>query len=165
VKRFSLKIGATDFPSARKVHTHPIPTLGGLAIFFSFIVGVIVLQPVSEYHLAILTGAAVMLALGIFDDLYNLTARSKFTIQLLAAVLVVFWGGLQVAFINLPFGGQVEFGLFSPVITILWIDGITNAINLIDGLDGLAAGVSAIALITIAGMALIMGNVYVATLS
>lgn len=165
VKWFSIKIGATDFPSARKVHIQPIPTLGGLAIFFSFLVGVLILQPVNEHHLAILVGAAVLIILGVFDDLYNLTARAKFIIQLLVALLVVFGGGLQVEFINLPFGGQVEFGWLSPVITVLWIVGITNAINLIDGLDGLAAGVSAIALITIAGMALIMGNVYVATLS
>src|SRR5699024_7870459 len=85
--------------------------------------------------------------------------------QLLVAVIVVFWGGLQVDFINLPFGGQDEFGFLSSVITILWIVGITNAINIIDGLDGLAAGVSSVAVFTVSGMAVIMGNVYVATIA
>ena len=72
------------------------------------------------------------------------------------------WGGVQVEFINLPFSdGILEFGFLSVPITILWIVGITNAINLIDGLDGLAAGVSSIALITISGMAILFGNPFV----
>lgn len=163
--KLSLKIDATDKPNFRKVHTDPIPTLGGLAIFCSFLIGLLILQPASKYHLSIICGATVILVLGVLDDLYNLSAKLKFGIQILAAMLVVFWGGLQVEFINLPFGGQVEFGLLSSLVTILWIVGVTNAINLIDGLDGLAAGVSSIALLTIAGMAVIMGNVYVATLA
>jgi UDP-GlcNAc:undecaprenyl-phosphate GlcNAc-1-phosphate transferase len=74
---------------------------------------------------------------------------------------VVFIGGIQVTFINLPFGGQLELGFLSIPLTLLWIIGITNAINLIDGLDGLAAGVCSIALITITWMAYTMGDVYV----
>lgn len=165
VKKISLKLDATDKPNVRKVHTEPIPTLGGLAIYFSFLIGLLILQPTSEYHVSIVCGATIILILGVCDDLYNLSPKVKFSFQLLAALLVVFWGGLQVEFINLPFGGQVEFGLLSSIVTILWIVGITNAINLIDGLDGLAAGVSSIALLTIAGMAVIMGNVYVATVA
>ncbi|MGM8366165.1 glycosyltransferase family 4 protein [Virgibacillus sp. W0181] len=163
--KFSLKINATDKPNHRKVHKDPIPTLGGLAIFTSFLIGILILQPVSNYHLSIVFGAFLIIALGILDDLYNLSPKVKIIVQLAAAFLVVFWGGLQVEFINLPFGGQVQFGILSTVITILWIVGITNAINLIDGLDGLAAGVSTIALFTIAGMAIIMGDVYVATMA
>src|SRR5699024_7261937 len=95
---------------------------------------------------------------------YDLSAKTKFIGQIVAAVLVVFWGGLQVEFINLPFGGQVEFGFLSSVVTIFWIVGITNAINLIDGLDGLAAGICSIALVTISGMVIVMGDIYVATI-
>jgi UDP-GlcNAc:undecaprenyl-phosphate GlcNAc-1-phosphate transferase len=90
-----------------------------------------------------------------------LSAKYKLIGQLTAALTVIFVGDLQVVFINLPFGRQLEFGFLSIPFTILWIVGITNAINLIDGLDGLAAGVSSIALITISGMALIQGNLYV----
>src|SRR5699024_7205223 len=165
VVRYSKKMNATDQPNHRKMHKTPIPTLGGLAIFISFFAGLMILQPSSEYHLAIIIGAVIIILLGYFDDLYNLSAKFKFFIQLAVAVMIVFWGGIHVEFINLPFGGQVNFGFLSSVITILWIVGVTNAINLIDGLDGLAAGVSSIALMTIAGMAVIMGDVYVATLA
>lgn len=165
VIRFSKKVNATDKPDHRKMHKLPIPTLGGLAIFISFFAGLMILQPTSSYHLAIVIGAVIIILLGYFDDLYNLSAKIKFVIQLAVAIMIVAWGGLQVDFINLPFGGQVNFGLLSSVVTVLWIVGVTNAINLIDGLDGLAAGVSSIALMTIAGMAVIMGDVYVATLA
>lgn len=165
VIRYSKKMNATDKPNPRKVHKAPIPTLGGLAIFISFFAGLLIIQPSSSYHVAIIVGAVVIVLLGYFDDLYNLAARFKFIVQLAVAIMIVGWGGLQVDFINLPFGGQVNFGLLSSVVTILWIVGITNAINLIDGLDGLAAGVSSIALVTIGGMAIITGDVYVATLA
>ena len=99
------------------------------------------------------------------DDKYQLTPKVKWIGQLIAAFTVVL-GGLQVEFINLPFGGQLEFGfILSIVFTVLWIVGITNAINFIDGLDGLAAGISAIALFTISVMAIVMGNLYVLTMS
>lgn len=159
------KRNITDKPNQRKVHSNPVPTMGGLAIFASFLLGLLILQPSSVYHSAIICGAFLIIGLGILDDLFCLSPKVKFAIQLLAASLVIFWGGLQVEFINLPFGGRIEFGLFSSVITMLWIVGITNAINFIDGLDGLAAGVSAIALMTIAIMAIAIGDLYVATMA
>lgn len=155
----------TDKPNHRKVHTAPIPTSGGLAIFLSFAVGLLILRPDDTYHAFIIGGGIVIVLLGFFDDVYDLSAKFKFFVQLAVASTIVLWGGLQVEFINLPFGGQVEFGFLSSVITIFWIVGVTNAMNLIDGLDGLAAGVSSIALVTIAGMAAIMGNVYVFTMA
>ncbi|TQS71256.1 undecaprenyl/decaprenyl-phosphate alpha-N-acetylglucosaminyl 1-phosphate transferase [Ornithinibacillus gellani] len=155
----------TDLPNNRKVHKDPIPTLGGIAIFISFIIGLIITQPEGKYHVAILAGAVIVLIVGILDDLFELSPKAKLIGQLLAAGVVVFGGGLQVEFINLPFGGQVEFGILSTVFTILWIVGITNAINLIDGMDGLAGGVSAIALLTIAAMAMIISHVYVFTMA
>ncbi|WP_229683109.1 MraY family glycosyltransferase [Virgibacillus oceani] len=163
--KVSLKMKATDKPNHRKVHTDPIPTLGGLAIFFSFLIGLVILQPSNEYHLAIICGGFLIIVLGFLDDLFDISPKVKFLVQIVAALLVVFWGGLQVEFINLPFGGQIEFGFLSSIVTVFWIVGITNAINLIDGLDGLAAGVSSIALFTISGMAIIMGDIYVATMA
>ncbi|GGK01580.1 undecaprenyl-phosphate alpha-N-acetylglucosaminyl 1-phosphate transferase [Lentibacillus kapialis] len=163
--RFSKRLNATDKPNHRKVHAAPVPTLGGLAIFASFLIGLLILQPAGEYHLAIIIGGFAMIGLGFIDDMFDVSAKAKFIIQLGVAVFIVFWGGLQVEFINLPFGGEIEFGFLSSVVTILWIVGVTNAINLIDGLDGLAAGVSAIALFTLGVMAVIMNDVYVATMA
>lgn len=162
VKKLAFLIGATDKPNRRKVHQSTMPRLGGLAIFISFIVGMVILQPKNPASTAILIGCIIIVITGICDDLFELPAKYKLIGQLAAAFTVVFLGDLQVFFINLPFGGQLEFGYLSIPFTIFWIVGITNAINLIDGLDGLAAGVSSIALVTISGMALIQGSLYVA---
>ncbi|MCX8047607.1 MAG: undecaprenyl/decaprenyl-phosphate alpha-N-acetylglucosaminyl 1-phosphate transferase [Anoxybacillus gonensis] len=160
VKWLAFRVGATDKPNQRKVHQKIMPRLGGLAIFISFIVGYFVLQPASPYATAIVIGATIIVLTGMLDDIYELPPKWKLLGQIIAAIVVVY-GGIRVDFINLPFGGHLQFGLLSIPITMLWIIGITNAINLIDGLDGLAAGVSSIALVTIAGMAATMGNTYV----
>ncbi|MCQ6276838.1 undecaprenyl/decaprenyl-phosphate alpha-N-acetylglucosaminyl 1-phosphate transferase [Bacillus sp. V3B] len=161
VIKLAFKIGATDRPNHRKVHQKIMPRLGGLAIYISFLLGVFIFDPSKEYHPYILLGSFVIIITGILDDIFELTAKIKFFAQIIAALIVVMGGGIQVEFINLPFGGQVDFGFLSIPFTIFWIVAVTNAINLIDGLDGLAAGVSSIALVTIAGMAIIMGDTYV----
>ncbi|TYR76001.1 undecaprenyl/decaprenyl-phosphate alpha-N-acetylglucosaminyl 1-phosphate transferase [Rossellomorea vietnamensis] len=164
VKKFAIAIGATDKPNHRKVHQKIMPRLGGLAIFLSFLVGYLLWMPTEEYALPILVGALIIIITGVFDDKFELSAKTKLLGQLAAALTVVLWGGAKVEFINLPFGGMIEFGYLSIPLTILWIVGVTNAINLIDGLDGLAAGVSSIALISISGMAIVMGDMFVATM-
>ncbi|MDG5471580.1 MraY family glycosyltransferase [Jeotgalibacillus sp. ET6] len=162
VKKFAIAIGATDTPDARKVHKKIMPRMGGLAIFFSFIIALIVTQPAGQYTWPIVVGASIIILTGALDDRFQLSPKLKVLGQVIAALTVILWGGVQVEFINLPFGGRLEFGYLAIPLTLLWIIGITNAINLIDGLDGLAAGVSSIALITISGMAIIMGDTYVA---
>ncbi|MFJ5713611.1 glycosyltransferase family 4 protein [Neobacillus sp. NPDC093127] len=165
VKKLAFKIGATDKPNHRKVHQKIMPRLGGLAIYLSFIIGMLVLRPEDPYALSIIIGSIIIVITGILDDMIELSAKVKLIAQIAAAAIVVIWGGVHVQFINLPFGGHIEFGYLSIPLTIIWIVGITNAINLIDGLDGLAAGVSSIALITISGMAIIMGDGYVTAVS
>ncbi|MCM3704266.1 undecaprenyl/decaprenyl-phosphate alpha-N-acetylglucosaminyl 1-phosphate transferase [Cytobacillus firmus] len=165
VKKLALKIGATDRPNHRKIHQKVMPRLGGLAIYISFLLGMLIFQPDKEYHIPILAGSLLIVILGALDDKYELSARIKLIVQIAAALIVVLWGGVDVNSINTPFGGKIEFGYFAIPITVLWIVGVTNAINLIDGLDGLAAGVSSIALITISSMAIIMGNTYVIAVS
>ncbi|MGG5255335.1 glycosyltransferase family 4 protein [Neobacillus sp. SM06] len=164
IKKFAYIIGATDRPNIRKVHKSLMPRLGGLAIYLGFLTGVLFLKPENQYSGSIMVGSVIVVLTGVLDDVFELSAKLKFIMQFIAGFIVVIYGGLQVNFINLPFGGMLEFGLFSIPFTILWIIGITNAINLIDGLDGLAAGVSSIALIAISGMAMIMGNLYVVTI-
>ncbi len=163
VKKLAIKIGAVDKPNKRKIHMKLMPRLGGLAIYISFIVGVLILRPDSPHSFPILLGSLIIVITGVVDDIKELSPRVKLLGQLLSAIVVVV-GGIHVEFINLPFGGQLEFGIFSIPLTILWIVGVTNAINLIDGLDGLAAGVSSIALFTISGMAIIMSDPYVTIL-
>ncbi|CAM5191264.1 UDP-GlcNAc:undecaprenyl-phosphate GlcNAc-1-phosphate transferase OS=Ureibacillus acetophenoni OX=614649 GN=SAMN05877842_101160 PE=4 SV=1 [Ureibacillus acetophenoni] len=158
VKRLAFKIGAVDAPNHRKVHSRIMPRLGGLAIYLSFVIGLLILRPESEYTIAIVLAATIIIITGILDDMYEISAKAKMLGQLVAALIIVFYGDIQIDMINLPFGGEMDFGLLSIPLTILWIVGITNAINLIDGLDGLAAGVSTIALITLSTMAFIMGN-------
>ena len=165
VKRLAFRIGAVDAPNYRKVHARIMPRLGGLAIFGAFLIGIAVLRPGSENSeqlLAIILGATVIVITGVLDDMYEITAKAKMLGQFLAAGIIVFYGGIQIEFINLPFDeGTLAFGILSIPFTIIWIVGITNAINLIDGLDGLAAGVSTIALLTLAAMAFIMGDGFV----
>ncbi|QHE53609.1 glycosyltransferase family 4 protein [Pontibacillus sp. HMF3514] len=161
VKKLAVKIGATDQPNHRKVHKKLMPRLGGLAIFLSFIIGILLFFPDSGYTWPVVIGSTIIIITGILDDMRELSPKLKIAGQLAAATVVVV-GGVQVEFINLPFMEQkLEFGYLSIPITIVWIIAITNAINLIDGLDGLAAGVSAIALLTISGMAITMGNSFV----
>ncbi len=173
VKKVAFLIGATDQPNQRKVHQKIMPRLGGLAIFISFLIGVLLIQPDDSYlvsvlnlsgsgiHLPIILGSIIIILTGAFDDVKEISPRVKLLGQIIAALIVVVVGDLRLEFINLPFGGELNFGFLSIPITMIWIIGITNAINLIDGLDGLAAGVSTIALFTIAGMAYTMGNSYV----
>lgn len=160
VKKFAIKIGATDKPNQRKVHNKIMPRLGGLAIYISFMLGFVILQPESDIVWPLIIGSSIIILTGFLDDLYELSAKWKLLGQIMAALVIVIFG-IDVEFINLPFGGQLELGYFAIPLTVLWIVGITNAINLIDGLDGLAAGVSSIALITISVMAFIMGDMFV----
>lgn len=164
VKRFAYKIGAVDYPNSRKIHQNFMPRLGGLSIFISFLIGILLLQPNNPYAPFILLGSIIIILTGVFDDIKGLSAKAKLVGQITAAILVVIVGGLRINFINLPFGGQFYFESLSIPFTIFWIVGITNSINLIDGLDGLAAGVSSIALFVISVMAIIMGNTYVSTI-
>ncbi|MHA6258279.1 glycosyltransferase family 4 protein [Sporosarcina sp. CAU 1771] len=161
VRKFAFRIGAVDKPNYRKVHASIMPRIGGLAIFGAFLIGYFVLRPQDEHSTGILIGALIIIVTGFLDDMFEITAKAKMFGQLLAALVVVIWGGLQIEVLNLPLIGVLDFGYLSIPITIIWIIGITNAINLIDGLDGLAAGVSTIALITIAVMAIIMADPFV----
>ena len=164
VKRLAFRLGAVDAPNYRKVHARIMPRLGGLAIYFAFIIGFFFLKFMTgfktpEYAYAILIAATIIVITGIIDDMREISAKAKLLGQIVAACIVVFGGGIQMSSINLPFGdGILDFGWLSIPLTIIWIVGVTNAVNLIDGLDGLAAGVSTIALATLAVMAMLMQN-------
>jgi len=151
VKRLARRLKAVDPPSDRRVHWREVPTLGGLAVALPLYVGVglLYLWPnvISERFFsavhnvqALLLGGALILLLGVYDDIRGANASMKFSFQILAGVAVCALSG-PIRFVSLPLIGDVELGLAAVPVTVFWIVAITNAFNLIDGIDGLAAGV------------------------
>ncbi len=141
VKKLAIYIGAVDKPDARKVHTRIMPRLGGLAIFLATTIGLFIFTNTGFYPMYwMLLGSVVIVIIGVLDDMKPMSAKAKLLGQILAAMIVVY-GGIRIDFINIPFMDEaIYFGKWSWVISILWIVGITNALNLIDGLDGLLLG-------------------------
>lgn len=167
MKKLAKKIGAIDIPKdKRRMHTDSVPLIGGLAIFLGFLVSTVFFAEIDIKIIAILSGALIMVVLGVFDDKYALGAKFKLMIQIIAAAIPVI-AGVRIERIILPFlkSGGIEFGWLAYPITILWIVALTNAVNLIDGLDGLAAGVSAIASFSMFLIALMQGNYVIAVMS
>ncbi|MCH4984867.1 undecaprenyl/decaprenyl-phosphate alpha-N-acetylglucosaminyl 1-phosphate transferase [Macrococcoides goetzii] len=158
--KFSHVVGALDKPNFRKVHTKPVSVLGGVVILISFLIGIWIGHPVEPEIKPIIIGAVLINMLGIIDDLFDLSAIVKLIGQIGVALIVVMHG-ITLDLITLPFGVVIEFGYLSIPMTILWIVAVTNAINLVDGLDGLAAGVSMIALGTIGFIAILQQNIFI----
>ena len=148
IKKVALHVNAMDIPNGRKVHTAPMPRLGGLGIYMGFLLGYILFGEMSIRMNAILIGSIVIIITGIVDDINPIPAKVKFLFQIIAASVVAFYGDILLRDLS-AFGLYLDFGIFSYPITILFIVGIINCINLIDGLDGLAAGLSSIYFLTI----------------
>lgn len=154
IKRLALRYNVVDRPdNIRKTHLETTPSMGGLAIFLGAAVGFLYLNPDNEHIGAIILGAFIILLTGLLDDIYNLKPQQKLVGQLTAAIIAVS-SGLIIETLTIPFLGSVSLSYFGYVVTVLWIVGASNAINLIDGLDGLASGVSTIALGSILVMAI-----------
>ena len=144
VRVLAYKIGAVDVPKDnRRMHKKPMPLLGGLSIFLGFSISSLIFCDITPAMIAAWFGGLLIITIGILDDKYALNAWIKLLGQIAAAMIAVGPGGVQIDHINL-FGRYIHFGAIAIPITVLWIVGMTNAINLIDGLDGLACGVSAI---------------------
>ena len=145
VKNFAEKIGAMDVPKdGRRVHDHPIPRMGGLAIIMGFVLAVLLFVPVSDKVYGIVIGSFIIAGMGFVDDIVSLKPSVKFAIQIFAALVCVRFG-LVIDAISWPTQeAYILLGWWAKPLTMLWIVLCTNAINLIDGLDGLAVGVSAI---------------------
>lgn len=163
IKKIALKLNVVDIPNHRKIHTTPTPLLGGLAIFIGFFVGLLYLRPMHDHYFEIMLGALVIIITGILDDKFDLRPVIKFGGQVIAATFLIS-SGLIIEKFTLPVIGVVDLGVFSVLITILWVVGITNAVNFMDGLDGLATGISTIAISTMLIMAIIDMQVFAAYL-
>lgn len=151
VRALAFKIGATDKPDARRVNTEVMPTIGGLAIFLSFVISSLIIfrdYIAVSYILPIIIGAGIIIITGIIDDTRELSPKMKLVGIIAAACVIYFFADIKMADFTVPFFGTINLGWLSFPVTIIWIMAITNAVNLIDGLDGLASGVSMIALST-----------------
>lgn len=152
IKLLARKVGAMDVPKdERRMHHRPIPRMGGLAIFLGFIVSFLIFGEINREIQGILLGAVIIIILGVLDDILTLKALPKFLVQLVAAVIVVLHGCCIEHFLGFSLPAWLSYP-----ISVIWIVAITNAVNFIDGLDGLAAGVSAISAGTMLVVALLL---------
>ena len=170
VRRFAFKIGAIDIPKDnRRMHKKPTPRIGGLAIIFGFTVATLCFAQPSRQLYGTHAGAAIIAVMGVIDDCKNLPAKLKFVIQIIAALVVVFAGDIKIdVFTNPNFLSDNPYWVLpewlSVTLTVIWIVFITNAVNFIDGLDGLAAGVSAIMSISLVFISIRVGEYSIAIL-
>jgi UDP-GlcNAc:undecaprenyl-phosphate GlcNAc-1-phosphate transferase len=159
VRRFCLKKGFVDIPNERKVHKDPIPRLGGVAIWLCTILTFIILvfinwnYPYGNGLSGILVGGSIMFLLGLVDDVYDLSPKFKLVVQV-GAALIAYLLGVKIEILFNPFGPAFSLGILSLPVTLVWLVGLSNAMNFIDGVDGLAGGVSTICAITLCVVAI-----------
>ena len=163
VKKLAFKIGAVDVPKDnRRMHKKPIPRLGGLAIVIAFLLCTFLFVKLEKQMQGILLGAIIILVVGVLDDCMALPALPKFFAQIAAATIVVMHG-CEIRYLTNPFSEvPIDLGWLAGPVTVFWIVLMTNAINFIDGLDGLAVGVSGISTATMLVIAMLLGEEAVA---
>ncbi len=166
---FSKKKGLVDNPGERKIHEHPVSRLGGVSIWTSTILTFLLLIVLSFYPKGsllsgILLGGSLMFFLGLIDDIYCLNAKFKLLIQISIAT-IVFLLGIRIDTLYNPFGDLIQLNLIiSYIITIMWIVGISNAVNFIDGIDGLAGSIITISAVTLGVISVSMAPTNVSSL-
>ena len=163
VKKLAFRIGAVDVPKDnRRMHKKPIPRLGGLAIVIAFLLCTFLFVKLEKQMQGILLGAIIILVVGVLDDCLALPALPKFFAQIAAGTIVVLHG-CSIRYVTNPFSVvPFDLGWLAGPVTVFWIVLMTNAVNFIDGLDGLAVGVSGISTATMLVIALLLGEESVA---
>lgn len=158
VRKMAIHVGSFDKPNKRRVNKSPMPTMGGLAIFFSFMLGYMLYAQTMTLMLPILMGSILIVIIGIIDGINPVKAKYKLIVELIAACIIVFYGNIYIDEVTI-FGLNFELPMIvGTAFSIVFIVAITNAINLIDGLDGLASGISAIYFLTISIIAFILNQ-------
>lgn len=143
----AVRIGAMDVPDARKVHFSPVPRLGGAAVYLAFMAAVIRNQQFSREICGIMLGGTIIFVLGFFDDWKGLSARTRLFWQVAAALVVTFFG------LHLSLPGNIPFGMtIATVLSVIWLVGIVNAFNFMDGIDGLASTMGAVCALLFLGI-------------
>jgi UDP-GlcNAc:undecaprenyl-phosphate GlcNAc-1-phosphate transferase len=174
-RRLAFRLGAVGAPGGRNVHARGIPRLGGLALAVGWSISVLAMLRVGGFSSAtlgphatqlfgIIAGGIALCVIGAVDDIRGLRAVHKLAAQVVVATLA-YACGFHIDAITLPVVGTLSMGAFALPVTVVWIVGITNAVNLIDGLDGLAAGVGFFGALTSFVIAYVSGNSFVALLS
>ena len=163
VMKIGAKLGIVAHKNKRTVHKVEVPRIGGYAIYISSLIGMVIFLKTDPQINAILIASFLVFFIGLFDDVHDLSPKTKLIVELIAALIVILYGdiylkGFDFLPANLP-------PILPGAITVLWIVGITNAINLIDGLDGLSSGISIIVLFTISITSLTSGRTDIASLS
>ncbi len=164
IKKLAHAAGVIDEPNERKVHTERVPRMGGLAMFFGCMVTFLIFLNGFEQFRGIFLGMVIIVIVGIIDDSLGLEPKLKFFGQVVAALAAMTMSGVNIDFLGGVLGSNYSLGFLSWPLTILWIVGITNAINLSDGLDGLASGISLIAFTSFGILAYQRGDYAIFTL-
>jgi len=172
IRRLSGKLNIYAKHSDRTMHVGQIPKLGGAAILFALYLGILFLlifdktifDGNNRYLLSLVTGSFLLFLLGAFDDKYDLNCNIKLLVEFVVAILAVY-AGWRIEVLLLPGAYELELGIWTYPVSVLWIAGIINAINLIDGLDGLASGIIIVILFTSAAIAALFGNFLVVSLA
>lgn len=162
VKKFAIKFNIMDIPDDnRRIHNKPIPLLGGLAIYFSFVITLIFNKGnLTNSEVGLILGSTIIVIGGFIDDKYDIRPWCKLLFQTLSAFVLIYFG-VKITVVTNPFSSIYQFvnvGYMYIPLTVIWVVGITNAMNLIDGLDGLAAGVSLICSITLFIISILNGR-------
>ncbi len=172
VKILAARTGALDKPDARKVHKKPIPRIGGLGIYAACMLSMVIVMGYADLSgelywgvVGLMISGTLIMLVGLIDDYKNLPAKVKLLGQIGAAAVLVLGFDVRIDFITDPFGDYIYLEWFAVPATIFWLVGLSNTINLIDGLDGLAAGVSSLAAITIMLVALEQNVMIIAVLT
>lgn len=159
VRALSVRKGLMDVPNRRKIHERPVPRLGGVAIFMAVLLPLLLVMPLTQETQGFLIGLGLLATLGLMDDVRGLDARSKIPVQMLAAWMLVVFGGVRIQFLEMPGLGEWVFAeWFANLATVLCVIALINAMNLLDGLDGLAGGTAAIVFASISVLGLSTGN-------
>jgi UDP-GlcNAc:undecaprenyl-phosphate GlcNAc-1-phosphate transferase len=165
-RRLAIRLSAMDIPDRRKVHPYPIPKCGGIAMALGALIPVILMVHGDQLLRAIVIGAAIVVLFGLMDDFRDLGYKAKFSGQLAAVLIVIFYGGIKIKSLGMLLPDDVVLpDWFAIPLTLIVIVGVTNAINLSDGLDGLAGGISLLSFICIAYLAYRGENVLIALLA
>ena len=163
VMKIGAKLGIVAHKNKRTVHKVEVPRIGGYAIYISSLIGMVIFLKTDPQINAILIASFLVFFVGLFDDVHDLSPKTKLIVELIAALIVILYGDIYLkGFDFLPANWPP---ILPGAITVLWIVGITNAINLIDGLDGLSSGISIIVLFTISITSLTSGRTDIASLS
>jgi UDP-GlcNAc:undecaprenyl-phosphate GlcNAc-1-phosphate transferase len=182
VRRMAFKVGAFDQPDGdRRVHVEPTPRLGGIAIYLSFMLSLFVILNIAlnnnlvivrflsdrdlAHIIGLLFGGTLMMGVGLWDDIMHMSPQRKFAAQFVVALIATVLYGFTIYHLKIPFIGPVDLAWFGIPFSLFWYLGMVNAINFLDGLDGLVAGYTAIACVSLAIVSIMHGQYLVAIIA